>query len=82
MAEGKQQQQQQQQGGGPSKTQRALVDTLAGAFAGGVSRTMVSPLDVIKIRFQVSHSPFLVHPQNLATHKSTPNQLKALCFFF
>jgi solute carrier family 25 thiamine pyrophosphate transporter 19 len=53
--------QQHQQGGGPSKTQRALVDTLAGAFAGGVSRTMVSPLDVIKIRFQVSLSPFLLH---------------------
>jgi hypothetical protein len=32
---------------------RALVDALAGAIAGGISRTVTSPLDVIKIRFQV-----------------------------
>jgi hypothetical protein len=32
---------------------RALVDSLAGAISGGISRTVTSPLDVIKIRFQV-----------------------------
>lgn len=32
---------------------RALVDALAGAISGGISRTVTSPLDVIKIRFQV-----------------------------
>ncbi|XP_078164825.1 mitochondrial thiamine diphosphate carrier 2-like isoform X1 [Carex rostrata] len=36
---------------------RALVDTLAGAIAGGISRTVTSPLDVIKIRFQVQLEP-------------------------
>nr|ABK25070.1 unknown [Picea sitchensis] len=36
---------------------RALVDALAGAKAGGISRTVTSPLDVIKIRFQVQLEP-------------------------
>jgi len=38
-------------GGGQIK--RALIDATAGAIAGGISRTVTSPLDVIKIRFQV-----------------------------
>lgn len=38
-------------GGGQIK--RALIDASAGAIAGGISRTVTSPLDVIKIRFQV-----------------------------
>lgn len=37
----------------PSKLKRAMIDSLAGAISGGISRTVTSPLDVIKIRFQV-----------------------------
>lgn len=36
---------------------RALLDVTAGAIAGGISRTVTSPLDVIKIRFQVQLEP-------------------------
>lgn len=35
---------------------RALIDASAGAIAGAISRTVTSPLDVIKIRFQVVSS--------------------------
>ncbi|KAH8495109.1 hypothetical protein Peur_056132 [Populus x canadensis] len=42
-------------GGGQIK--RALIDASAGAIAGGISRTVTSPLDVIKIRFQVQLEP-------------------------
>nr|TKW18708.1 hypothetical protein SEVIR_5G448900v2 [Setaria viridis] len=41
----------------PSQMRRALVDSLAGAISGGISRTVTSPLDVIKIRFQVQLEP-------------------------
>jgi hypothetical protein len=47
-------------GGGPdqpSKRQRVLLDAAAGAAAGCVSRVVVGPLDVIKIRFQVQLEP-------------------------
>lgn len=37
----------------PGQIKRALIDASAGAISGGVSRTVTSPLDVIKIRFQV-----------------------------
>ncbi|RZR74030.1 hypothetical protein BHM03_00031352 [Ensete ventricosum] len=37
----------------PRQLRRALIDSLAGAVSGGISRTVTSPLDVIKIRFQV-----------------------------
>jgi hypothetical protein len=37
----------------PGQLKRALIDATAGAIAGGISRTVTSPLDVIKIRFQV-----------------------------
>ena len=37
----------------PSQLKRAVIDSSAGAIAGGISRTVTSPLDVIKIRFQV-----------------------------
>ncbi|KAM1923469.1 hypothetical protein ACFX15_021381 [Malus domestica] len=36
---------------------RAVIDTTAGLIAGGISRTVTSPLDVIKIRFQVQLEP-------------------------
>ncbi|CAH9120905.1 unnamed protein product [Cuscuta epithymum] len=36
---------------------RALIDATAGAVSGGISRTVTSPLDVIKIRFQVQLEP-------------------------
>lgn len=36
---------------------RALIDAAAGAISGGISRTVTSPLDVIKIRFQVQLEP-------------------------
>ncbi|RVW55616.1 Mitochondrial thiamine diphosphate carrier 2 [Vitis vinifera] len=36
----------------PGQLKRAFIDAAAGAIAGGISRTVTSPLDVIKIRFQ------------------------------
>ncbi|KAK8946459.1 hypothetical protein KSP39_PZI006355 [Platanthera zijinensis] len=36
----------------PGKLKRALIDASAGAISGAISRTVTSPLDVIKIRFQ------------------------------
>ncbi|WOK96125.1 hypothetical protein Cni_G04832 [Canna indica] len=41
----------------PGQLKRALIDSLAGAISGGISRTVTSPLDVIKIRFQVQIEP-------------------------
>ncbi|KAB1214016.1 Mitochondrial thiamine pyrophosphate carrier [Morella rubra] len=38
----------------PGQLKRAAIDATAGAIAGGISRTLTSPLDVIKIRFQMS----------------------------
>lgn len=43
----------------PSQLNRAMIDATAGAISGGISRTVTSPLDVIKIRFQVSFGPFV-----------------------
>ncbi|XP_057486564.1 mitochondrial thiamine diphosphate carrier 2-like isoform X2 [Actinidia eriantha] len=37
----------------PGQLKRALIDATAGAISGGISRTVTSPLDAIKIRFQV-----------------------------
>lgn len=43
----------------PGQLKRAVIDASAGAIAGGISRTVTSPLDVIKIRFQVNSAvPF------------------------
>lgn len=41
----------------PGQLKRALIDASAGAISGGISRTVTSPLDVIKIRFQVQLEP-------------------------
>lgn len=41
----------------PGQLKRALIDATAGATAGAISRTVTSPLDVIKIRFQVQLEP-------------------------
>ncbi|XP_039156651.1 mitochondrial thiamine diphosphate carrier 2 isoform X2 [Eucalyptus grandis] len=41
----------------PGQVKHALMDLAAGAIAGAVSRTVTSPLDVIKIRFQVQLEP-------------------------
>ncbi|KAG8372956.1 hypothetical protein BUALT_Bualt12G0121000 [Buddleja alternifolia] len=41
----------------PGQLKRAFIDATAGAISGGVSRTVTSPLDVIKIRFQVQLEP-------------------------
>ncbi|XP_074311856.1 mitochondrial thiamine diphosphate carrier 2-like [Silene latifolia] len=40
-----------------SQLKRALIDSSAGAISGAISRTVTSPLDVIKIRFQVQLEP-------------------------
>jgi hypothetical protein len=50
---------------GHGSLRRSTINAVAGAVAGGVARTVVSPLDVIKIRFQVcffcSRGFFLTH---------------------
>ncbi|KAG6428151.1 hypothetical protein SASPL_112400 [Salvia splendens] len=41
----------------PGQLKRTLIDASAGAISGGISRTVTSPLDVIKIRFQDQLEP-------------------------
>ncbi|VFQ64659.1 unnamed protein product [Cuscuta campestris] len=41
----------------PGQLKRALIDATAGAISGAISRTVTSPLDVIKTRFQVQLEP-------------------------
>uniref|UniRef100_A0A7C9CPI4 Uncharacterized protein n=1 Tax=Opuntia streptacantha TaxID=393608 RepID=A0A7C9CPI4_OPUST len=43
--------------GEPNQLKRAFIDATAGAISGAISRTLTSPLDVIKIRFQVQLEP-------------------------
>ncbi|KAJ0779977.1 putative mitochondrial carrier domain superfamily [Helianthus annuus] len=39
--------------GEPGQLKRAVIDGTSGLISGAISRTVTSPLDVIKIRFQV-----------------------------
>lgn len=39
-----------------SQWKQAMINSTAGAISGAISRTVTSPLDVIKIRFQVCFS--------------------------
>ncbi|KAF8392607.1 hypothetical protein HHK36_022953 [Tetracentron sinense] len=59
----------------PGQLKRALIDATAGAISGGISRTVTSPLDVIKIRFQVQLEPTtsrgLLHRDSYGTSKYT-----------
>ncbi|CAL9777415.1 unnamed protein product [Musa acuminata subsp. burmannicoides] len=59
----------------PGSLRRALIDSLAGAISGGISRTVTSPLDVIKIRFQVQLEPTsswaLLHRDSYGSSKYT-----------
>ncbi|KAI7724601.1 hypothetical protein M8C21_015462, partial [Ambrosia artemisiifolia] len=41
----------------PGQLKRAVIDATAGSISGAISRTVTSPLDVIKIRFQVQLEP-------------------------
>ncbi|KAG6664298.1 hypothetical protein CIPAW_02G083800 [Carya illinoinensis] len=41
----------------PVQLKEALISTTAGAISGGIQRMVTSPLDVIKIRFQVQLEP-------------------------
>ncbi|CAI0466797.1 unnamed protein product [Linum tenue] len=59
---------------------RALLDASAGAIAGGISRTVTSPLDVIKIRFQVQLEPttsWALLNRNLAAPSKYTGMLQA-----
>ncbi|XP_021970097.1 mitochondrial thiamine diphosphate carrier 2 [Helianthus annuus] len=43
--------------GEPGQLKRAVIDGTSGLISGAISRTVTSPLDVIKIRFQVQLEP-------------------------
>ncbi|XP_014505519.1 mitochondrial thiamine diphosphate carrier 2 [Vigna radiata var. radiata] len=61
----------------PGKLKRALIDSSAGAISGGISRTVTSPLDVIKIRFQVQLEPtssWALLRKDLAAAASAPSK--------
>lgn len=63
-----------------SGLKRALLDVTAGAIAGGISRTVTSPLDVIKIRFQVQLEPttsWALVRRNLSGHSKYTGMVQA-----
>ena len=52
-----------------SETQRnPVLDAVAGALAGCISRLVIGPLDVLKIRFQVQLEPIAIAGQGAALH--------------
>lgn len=53
---------------------RAMVDVMAGAVAGGISRSITAPLDVIKIRFQVQLEPTSTRYWNGLAHQHHPSK--------
>ena len=53
---------------------RMAVDALAGAISGCISRIVVGPLDVIKIRFQV-RTAFTAHPMGHGQEHYPPSHL-------
>jgi len=58
-------------GGGGQPPNRVSLDAAAGALAGAVSRFVVGPLDVVKIRFQVQLEPIASGQAAAAASKYT-----------
>ncbi|KAI4317606.1 hypothetical protein L6164_025464 [Bauhinia variegata] len=59
---------------------RAMLDSSAGAISGAISRTVTSPLDVIKIRFQVQLEPttsWAILHRNLSSPSKYTGMLQA-----
>ncbi|XP_047320054.1 mitochondrial thiamine diphosphate carrier 2-like [Impatiens glandulifera] len=51
----------------PRRLKRTQIDSTAGAISGAISRTLTSPLDLIKIRFQVQLEPTMID-KNVYNH--------------
>ncbi|CAM8924330.1 unnamed protein product [Rhodiola kirilowii] len=69
----------------PGQLKRAFIDAAAGAISGGISRTLTSPLDVIKIRFQVQLEPttsWTLAQRGLTLPSKYNGMLQATCNIF